>query len=110
LALTEEGQHLFEHAQRILAEIDEAEAALMHGRAERRHASSAQGSFSAASFGPRSRTRKLACEALGTLAVAMNFSLGGFFGVSAPPYLGDLWQVTVAQLAPVRVRSAEIFG
>ena len=36
-----------------------------------------------------------------TFAVAMNFSLGGFFGVSAPPYLGDLWQVTVAQLAPV---------
>ena len=34
LALTEEGQHLFERAQRILAEIDEAEAALIHGRAE----------------------------------------------------------------------------
>src|ERR1700690_3265619 len=34
LALTEEGQHLFERAQRILAEIDEAEAALMHGRVE----------------------------------------------------------------------------
>ena len=28
LALTEEGQHLFERAQRILAEVDEAEAAL----------------------------------------------------------------------------------
>ncbi|HZZ24934.1 MAG TPA: LysR family transcriptional regulator [Roseiarcus sp.] len=34
LALTEEGQHLFERAQRILAEVDEAEAALTHGRAE----------------------------------------------------------------------------
>jgi branched-chain amino acid transport system permease protein len=36
-----------------------------------------------------------------TFAVAMNFSLAGFSGVSAPPYLSDLWQVTVAQLAPV---------
>jgi branched-chain amino acid transport system permease protein len=36
-----------------------------------------------------------------TFAVAMNLSIGGFFGASAPPYLGDLWQVTVAQLAPV---------
>ena len=34
LALTEEGQHLFERAQRILAEVDEAEAALTHGRVE----------------------------------------------------------------------------
>src|SRR5271166_1297647 len=34
LAPTEEGQHLFERAQRILAEIDEAEAALIHGRVE----------------------------------------------------------------------------
>jgi LysR family transcriptional activator of dmlA len=34
LALTEEGQHLFERAQRILAEVDEAEAALRRGRAE----------------------------------------------------------------------------
>ena len=34
LALTEEGQHLFERAQRILAEVDEAEAALTRGRAE----------------------------------------------------------------------------
>ena len=34
LALTEEGQHLFERAQRILAEIDEAEAALTHRRVE----------------------------------------------------------------------------
>ena len=34
LALTEEGQHLFESAQRILAEVDEAEAALIHGRVE----------------------------------------------------------------------------
>ena len=31
LALTEEGQHLFERAQRILAEVDEAEAALTEG-------------------------------------------------------------------------------
>ncbi|HWL87232.1 MAG TPA: LysR family transcriptional regulator [Polyangiaceae bacterium] len=36
LALTEEGQELYERAQRILAEIDEAEAALMHGRVEPR--------------------------------------------------------------------------
>ena len=34
LALTEEGQQLFERAQRILAEIDEAEAALTHRRVE----------------------------------------------------------------------------
>lgn len=34
LALTEEGQVLYERAQRILAEVDEAEAALMHGRVE----------------------------------------------------------------------------
>ena len=34
LALTEEGQRLFEQAQRILAEVDEAEAALRRGRAE----------------------------------------------------------------------------
>jgi DNA-binding transcriptional LysR family regulator len=34
LALTEEGQHLFERAQRILAEVDEAEAALTRGRVE----------------------------------------------------------------------------
>ena len=34
LALTEEGQQLFERAQRILAEVDEAEAALTRGRAE----------------------------------------------------------------------------
>ena len=34
LALTEEGQRLFERAQRILAEVDEAEAALKRGRAE----------------------------------------------------------------------------
>lgn len=32
LGLTEEGQGLYEHAQRILAEVDEAEAALTHGR------------------------------------------------------------------------------
>src|ERR1700729_2738072 len=34
LALTEEGQHLFERAERILAEVDEAEAALTRGRVE----------------------------------------------------------------------------
>ncbi|MBR1216624.1 LysR family transcriptional regulator [Bradyrhizobium sp. U87765 SZCCT0131] len=34
LAVTEEGQQLFERAQRILAEIDEAEAVLSHGRLE----------------------------------------------------------------------------
>jgi DNA-binding transcriptional LysR family regulator len=34
LALTEEGQRLFDRAQRILAEVDEAEAALSHGRVE----------------------------------------------------------------------------
>ncbi len=34
LALTEEGQRLFERAQRILAEVDEAEATLRRGRAE----------------------------------------------------------------------------
>jgi LysR family transcriptional regulator, transcriptional activator for dmlA len=33
LALTDEGRGLYEHAQRILAEVDEAEAALTHGRA-----------------------------------------------------------------------------
>jgi DNA-binding transcriptional LysR family regulator len=33
LGLTDEGQGLYEHAQRILAEVDEAEAALTHGRA-----------------------------------------------------------------------------
>jgi branched-chain amino acid transport system permease protein len=36
-----------------------------------------------------------------TFAVAMNFSLAEVFGVAAPPLLGDLWQVTVAELAPV---------
>ena len=34
LALTEEGQRLFDRAQRILAEVDEAEASLTHGRVE----------------------------------------------------------------------------
>ena len=34
LALTEEGQRLFERAQRILSEVDEAEAALRRGRVE----------------------------------------------------------------------------
>ena len=36
-----------------------------------------------------------------TFAVAMNFSLAEVFGPAAPPFLGDLWQVTIAQLAPV---------
>jgi DNA-binding transcriptional LysR family regulator len=34
LALTDEGTQLFERAQRILAEVDEAETVLSHGRAE----------------------------------------------------------------------------
>ncbi|CAO3359937.1 LysR family transcriptional regulator [Azospirillum melinis] len=34
LALTEEGQQLYRHAQRILAEVVEAEEALSHGRVE----------------------------------------------------------------------------
>lgn len=34
LALTEEGQDLYDRAQRILAEVDEAETALTHGRVE----------------------------------------------------------------------------
>jgi branched-chain amino acid transport system permease protein len=36
-----------------------------------------------------------------TFAVAMNFSLAEVFGGTAPPGLGDLWQITVAELAPV---------
>jgi branched-chain amino acid transport system permease protein len=36
-----------------------------------------------------------------TFAVAMNFSLAEVFGSVAPPFLGDLWQVTIAELAPV---------
>jgi branched-chain amino acid transport system permease protein len=36
-----------------------------------------------------------------TFAVAINASLGSLFGTSAPPGLGDLWQVSVAELAPV---------
>ena len=36
-----------------------------------------------------------------TFALAMNFSLAEVLGPSAPPLLGDLWQVTIAQLAPV---------
>ena len=36
-----------------------------------------------------------------TFAVAMNYSLAGIFGSTAPPFLGDLWQVTVAELAPI---------
>jgi branched-chain amino acid transport system permease protein len=31
----------------------------------------------------------------------MNFSLAQTFGPVAPPFLGDLWQVTVAELAPI---------
>jgi branched-chain amino acid transport system permease protein len=31
----------------------------------------------------------------------MNFSLAEVFGSVAPPFLGDLWQVTIAELAPV---------
>jgi branched-chain amino acid transport system permease protein len=36
-----------------------------------------------------------------TFAVAMNTSFAEVFGAAAPPFLGDLWQVTIAQLAPV---------
>jgi branched-chain amino acid transport system permease protein len=36
-----------------------------------------------------------------TFAVAMNYSLSEIFGAAAPPFLGDLWQVTIAELAPV---------
>ncbi len=36
-----------------------------------------------------------------TFAVAINGSLADLFGATAPPYLGDLWRVTVAQLAPI---------
>ena len=36
-----------------------------------------------------------------TFAVAMNFSFAEVFGPVAPPFLGDLWQVTIAELAPV---------
>jgi branched-chain amino acid transport system permease protein len=36
-----------------------------------------------------------------TFAVAMNFSFAEAFGANAPPFLGDLWQVTIAQLAPI---------
>jgi branched-chain amino acid transport system permease protein len=36
-----------------------------------------------------------------TFAVAMNFSLAEVLGPVAPPFLGDLWQVTFAELAPV---------
>ena len=38
---------------------------------------------------------------LQTFAVAMNCSLAEIFGSPAPPLLGDPWQVTVAQLAPI---------
>ena len=31
----------------------------------------------------------------------MNISLAEVFGPTAPPFLSDLWRVTVAQLAPV---------
>jgi branched-chain amino acid transport system permease protein len=36
-----------------------------------------------------------------TFAVAMNTSFAQLFGPNAPPFLGDLWQVTIAQLAPI---------
>jgi branched-chain amino acid transport system permease protein len=36
-----------------------------------------------------------------TFAVAMNFSLAEVLGPDAPPFLDDLWQVTIAQLAPI---------
>jgi branched-chain amino acid transport system permease protein len=36
-----------------------------------------------------------------TFAVAVNFSFAQLLGPVAPPFLGDLWQVTVAQLAPI---------
>jgi len=36
-----------------------------------------------------------------TFAVAINFSFAELFGPVAPPFLGDLWQVTVAQIAPI---------
>jgi branched-chain amino acid transport system permease protein len=36
-----------------------------------------------------------------TFAVAMNFSFAELFGPVAPPFLGDLWKVTIAELAPV---------
>ena len=36
-----------------------------------------------------------------TFAVAINLSLSQVFGSTAPPLLGDLWAVTVAQLAPI---------
>ena len=36
-----------------------------------------------------------------TFAVAMNFSFAEVLGPVAPPFLGDLWQVTIAELAPV---------
>ncbi len=36
-----------------------------------------------------------------TFAVAMNFSFAQVFGPAAPAFLGDLWQVTIAELAPV---------
>ena len=36
-----------------------------------------------------------------TFAVAIDASLASVFGTPAPPGLSDLWQVTVAQLAPI---------
>jgi branched-chain amino acid transport system permease protein len=38
---------------------------------------------------------------LQTFAVAMNFSFAEVLGPVAPPFLGDLWKVTIAELAPV---------
>ncbi|MGO9023681.1 MAG: branched-chain amino acid ABC transporter permease [Beijerinckiaceae bacterium] len=36
-----------------------------------------------------------------TFAVAVNFSFTQLLGPVAPPFLSDLWQVTVAELAPI---------
>jgi branched-chain amino acid transport system permease protein len=36
-----------------------------------------------------------------TFAVAMNFSFAEVLGPVAPPFLGDFWKVTIAELAPV---------
>jgi branched-chain amino acid transport system permease protein len=36
-----------------------------------------------------------------TFAVALNFSLAEILGPDAPPFFGDIWQVTVAQIAPI---------
>ena len=38
---------------------------------------------------------------LQTFAVAFDGSLASIFGPDAPPLLGDLWAVSIAQLAPI---------